>query len=100
MNEETLDYLKKTINGVAESLQIHSEREKFICDNPKSNCYGTSSMTLSFTRPVSIKDGVLSEAVWYKGFKLLANKSFISFKELKTIFWVSAPNYKIFLLLK
>lgn len=100
MNEETLDYLKKTINGVAKSLQIHSEREKFICDNPKSNCYGTPSMTLSFTRPVSIKDGVLSEAVWYKGFKLLANKSFISFKELKTIFWVSVPNYKIFLLLK
>lgn len=56
MNEETLDYLKKTINGVAKSLQIHSEREKFICDNPKSNCYGTPSMALSFTRPVSIKD--------------------------------------------
>ena len=86
MNEETLDFLKKTINGIAKSLQIHSEREKFICDNPKSNCYGIPSMTLSFTRPVSIKDGVLSEAVWYKGFKLLANKSFISFKELKTIF--------------
>lgn len=86
MNEETLDFLKKTINGVAKSLQIHSEREKFICDNPKSNCYGTPSMTLSFTRPVSIKDGVLSEAVWYKGFKLLTNKSFISFKELQTIF--------------
>lgn len=30
MNEETLDYLKKTINGVAKSLQIHSERENFI----------------------------------------------------------------------
>ena len=86
MNEETLDYLKKTINGVAKSLQIHSEREKFICDNPKSNCYGTPSMTLSFTRPVSIKNGVLSEAVWYKGFKLISNKSFVSYKELKTIF--------------
>lgn len=87
MNEETLDYLKKTINGVAKSLQIHSEREKFACDNPKSNCCSIPpSMTLSFTRPVSIKDGVLSEAVWYKGFKLLSNKSFISFKELKTIF--------------
>ena len=86
MNEETLDFLKKTINGIAKSLQIHSEREKFICDNPKSNCYGTPSMTLSFTRLVSIKNGVLSEAVWYRGFKLIANKSFVSFRELKTIF--------------
>lgn len=86
MNEETLDYLKKTINGVAKSLQIHSEREKFICDNPKSNCYGVPSMTLSFTRPVSVKNGELCEAAWYKGFKFIANKSFISFKELKTIF--------------
>ena len=86
MNEEILDYLKKTINGIAKSLQIHSEREKFICDNPKSNCYGTPSMTLSFTRPVSVKNGELCEAVWYKGFKLIANKSFISYKELKTIF--------------
>ena len=86
MNEETLDFLKKTINGIAKSLQIHSEREKFICDNHKSNCYGIPSMTLSFTRPVSVKNGELSEAVWYKGFKLISNKSFVSFKELQTIF--------------
>ncbi len=88
MDKETLDYLKKNANGIAKSLQIHSEGEIFCCDNPQSSHYyfGAPSMTLSFTRPIIIKDGTFYEAKWYKGLRFISNKSFLSYKELKTIF--------------
>lgn len=88
MEMETIEYAKSCLNTLAKSLQIHSEGEVFCCDNPQSSRYyfGAPSMTLSFTRPFSIKNDKFIEAKWYKGFRFISNKSFLSYKELKTIF--------------